>query len=105
MRKLLIISDLSYLQPLNESSPVVGGYVYAVTVTGTSANSGSATAVAGAVAIGDNTYTNTVANTTVKNWGSAESTRADAQAIAYGNTGNQTAKSWSKSTSIYYNGS
>lgn len=100
VRNLLIISDLSYLQPINESSVVYGGNIYAGTVTTTTTGLGSATAGAGAVAIGETTHTNAQTKTNVKNLGSLASSRADATATAYAKTGNQTASSRSDSTSI-----
>lgn len=106
MKNLLIISDLSYLEPINESSIVLGGgNVYADTFATTTAGSGSAIAVAGGLAIGDETYTNTTANTTVKDLGSLEYSRAKATATAYAKTGNQTASSTIRSTSISFFGS
>jgi hypothetical protein len=100
VRNFLIISDLSYLQSINESSIVYGGNVYAGTVTTTTTGLGYATAGAGAVAIGETTYTNTQSKTNVKNLGSLDYSRADATATAYAKTGNQTASSRSSSTSI-----
>jgi hypothetical protein len=103
VRNFLIISDLSYLQPINESSIVYGGNIYAGTVTTTTTSPGYATAGAGAVAIGETTYTNTQTKTNVKNLGSLDYSRADATATAYAKTGNQTASSQNSSTSISLN--
>ena len=106
MKKVLIISDLSYLQPIKESNLVIGGSnVYADTFATTTAGSGSAIAVAGGFAIGNDTYTNTRANTTVKDLGSLEYSKAKATATAYAKTGNQTASSTFRSTSISFLGS
>ncbi|GAX39887.1 hypothetical protein NIES4075_08490 [Tolypothrix sp. NIES-4075] len=100
VRNLLIISDLSYLQSIDESSIVYGGNVYAGTVTTTTTGLKYATADAGAVAIGETTYTNAQTKTNVQNLGSLDYSRADATATAYAKTGNQTALSRSSSTSI-----
>ena len=105
MKSSLIISELSYLEPINESSIVVGGKgVYADTYATTSAGPGYALAVVGALAIGDETYTSTAANTTVKDLGSLEFSRAKATGTAYATTGNQTASSTIRSTSISFFG-
>ncbi|AFZ10254.1 TonB-dependent receptor [Oscillatoria nigro-viridis PCC 7112] len=107
MKYCLIISDLSYLEPINESESTVvvgGGNVYADTFATTTAGPGYAVAVAGGVAIGNQTYTNTVTNTTVKDFGSLEYSRANATATAYARTGNQTASSTIRSTSISFFG-
>lgn len=105
MKSSLIISDLSYLEPINESNIVVGGgNVYAGTFATTSAGHGYAIAVVGASAIGNNTYTNTTANTTVKDLGSLEFSIAKATGTAYATTGNQTASSTIRSTSISFFG-
>jgi|JI7StandDraft_1071085.scaffolds.fasta_scaffold43095_2 hypothetical protein len=101
MKNCLIISDLSYLQPITESSIVVGGgKVYAGTDTITATGYGYALAGAGAVAIGETTYTNTQTKTNVQKLGFLSSSSADATAIAYARTGNQTASSQSSNTSI-----
>jgi hypothetical protein len=94
------ISDLSYLQPINESSIVVGGNIYAGTVTTTKTGVGYATSGAGAVAIGDTTYTNAQSKTNVQNLGSLASSKADAIGTAYARNENRTASSQSISTSI-----
>lgn len=99
VKNFLIISDLSHLQPINDSSIVVGG-VYAGTVTSTKTGRGYATAGAGAIAIGETSYTNTQTKATVRNKGSLDYSRADATAIAYARTGNQIASSRKSSTSI-----
>lgn len=99
MKNFLIISDLSHLQPIKDSSVVVGG-VYADTFTLTSTNPEFATADAGAVAIGETTYTNTQTKTTVTKRGIFDYLRADATAIAFAMTGNKIAISWMSSTSI-----
>ncbi|MFH7028979.1 MAG: TonB-dependent receptor [Heteroscytonema crispum UTEX LB 1556] len=99
MRNFLIISDLNYLHPINETSIVVGGNVYAGTVTATTASPGSATAVAGAGAIGETTYTDAQSKITVKHRGSLNDSRAEATAIAYARTGDETASSSSRSIS------
>lgn len=107
MKKVLIISDLTYLEPINESESTVvvgGGNVYADTFATTTAEPGYAIAVAGAVATGNDTYTNTAANTTVKDLGSLEYSRAKATGTAYAKTGNQTASSTIRSTSISFFG-
>ncbi|MEG4197526.1 TonB-dependent receptor [Microcoleus sp. Pol12A5] len=105
MKNVLIISDLSYLEPIDESSVVVGGgNVYAGTYATTSAGPGYALAVVGASAIGSDTYTSTGANTTVKDFGSLEFSRAKATGTAYATTGNQTASSTIRSTSISFFG-
>ncbi|MEG4272371.1 MULTISPECIES: TonB-dependent receptor [unclassified Microcoleus] len=107
MKYCLIISDLSYLEPINESEITVvvgGGNVYADTFATTAAGRGYAIAVAGGLAIGNQTYTNTVTNTTVKDLGNLEYSRAYATGTAYANTGNQTASSTIRSTSISFFG-
>lgn len=103
MKNALIISDLSYLEPIDESSIVVGGRnVSASTSASTSAGPGYAIAVVGAFATGDHTSTNTAANTTVQDFGSLQFSRAKATGTAYGTTGNQTASSTIRSTSISF---
>ncbi len=106
IKHCLIISDLSYLQPIKEESSIVvgGGNVYAGTFATTTVGFGSAIAVAGGLAIGDETYTSTVSNTTVKDWGSLEYSRAYATATAYARTGNETASSTFRSYSSSYFG-
>ncbi|MEA5572990.1 TonB-dependent receptor [Calothrix sp. UHCC 0171] len=99
MRNFLIISDLSYLQSINNSSLLVGG-AYAGAVTTTKTSQGFATAGAGAVAIGETTYTYTKTKATVKNRGSLDYSRADATALAYARTGNKIASSRDRNTSI-----
>jgi hypothetical protein len=100
MRNFLIISDLSYLQPINESAIVLGGKVYADTFAATTAERELATADAGAVARGDNTLASTQTSTTVGSRGRLDYSRANATAIAYARTGNQIASSRSSSSSI-----
>ncbi|HEY9865723.1 MAG TPA: hypothetical protein V6D21_16245 [Candidatus Obscuribacterales bacterium] len=101
MKNCLIISDLSYLQPITESSIVVGGgKVYAGTDTITATGYGYALAGAGAVAIGETTYTNTQTKTNVKKLGFLSSSDANASATAYAKTGKQTALSRSNNTSM-----
>ncbi|MGB8690922.1 MAG: TonB-dependent receptor [Microcoleus sp.] len=107
MKNSLIISELSYLEPIkeSESSVVVGGQgVYADTVATTTAGPGYAIAVVGAFATGNDTYTNTTANTTLKDLGSLEFSRAKATGTAYASTRNQTASSTIRSTSISFFG-
>jgi hypothetical protein len=105
MKNSLIISDLSYLEAIDESSIVVGGKgVYTDIYGTTSAGPGYAIAVVGAFATGNDTYTNTTANTTVKDFGSLEFSRAKATGTAYATTGNQTASSTIRSTSISFFG-
>jgi len=104
MRNVLIISDLSDLQPIIKSEILVGGSnVYAVTNTTTNTGVGYAVAVANAVAIGEMTYTNTNTKTEVKKVGSLNSSKSDATAIAYAKTGNKTVSSSSFDTSISLN--
>ncbi|WP_254173881.1 TonB-dependent receptor [Planktothrix pseudagardhii] len=104
MSSFLIISDLSYLQPITESNIVLGGgSVYASTNTITATGSGYAVAGAGAGAIGEITYTNTNTKTRVKTVGSLNYSKSDATAIAYAKTGNETASSSSFDTSILLN--
>lgn len=101
MKNLLIISDLSYLQPITESNIVVGGgNVYADTNTITAAGLGYAVAGAGAGALGQTTYTNAQTQTTVKNLSFLNYSKATATATAYAMTGNQTALSRSSDISI-----
>lgn len=107
MKYCLIISDFSYLNPINESESTVivgGGNVYADTFSTTKAEPGYAIAVAGGFAIGNQTYTNAVTNTTVKDLGCLEYSRAYATGTAYAKTGNQTASSTIRSTSISFFG-
>ncbi|MEG4625340.1 TonB-dependent receptor [Microcoleus sp. w1-18aA5] len=107
MKYCLIISDLSYLEPINESESTVvqgGSNVYADTFATTTAEPGYAIAVAGGLAIGNETYTNAVTNTTVKDLGSLEYSRANSTARAYARTGNQSASSTIRSTSISFFG-
>lgn len=101
MSSFLIISDLSYLQPLTESNIVVGGgRVSASTNTITAAGLGYAVAGAGAGAIGQTTYTNAQTQTTVKSLSFLNYSKATGIATAYAQTGNQTASSRSSDTSI-----
>lgn len=104
VRNFLIISDLSYLQPIAESSVIMGG-VYAGTVTSTKTGRGYADADAGAVAVGETTYANAQTETTVRKTDSLDYSRANARSEAYARTGNQTAssRSSSSSTSFYLN--
>jgi hypothetical protein len=105
MKNALIISDLSYLEPIDERSIVVGGRnVSASTYGTTSAGPGYAIAVVGAFATGDNTSTNTGANTTVQDLGSLQFSRAKATGTAYATNGDQTASSTFRSTSISFFG-
>ncbi|MEG4028669.1 MULTISPECIES: TonB-dependent receptor [unclassified Microcoleus] len=105
MKYCLIISDLSYLEPIKESTVIVGGgNVYGDTFATTTAEPGYAIAVAGGFAIGNQTYTNTLTNTTVKDLGSLEYSRANATATAYARTGNQSASSTIRTTSISFFG-
>ncbi|MEG3848876.1 TonB-dependent receptor [Microcoleus sp. herbarium19] len=105
MKNVLIISDLSYLEPIKDSSIVVGGRnPYASTFATTTVGPGSAFAVAGALAIGDDTYTSTEANTTVKDLGSLEYSKAYATGTAYGKIGDEIASSTVRSYSGSYFG-
>ncbi|WP_201447865.1 TonB-dependent receptor [Calothrix sp. PCC 7507] len=81
---------------------MIGGRVYASTVAITSAGPGYAVAGAGAGANGQTTYTNAQTNTTVQDYGNIISSTSNAQATAYGRTGNQIARSSSDSTSIWF---
>ncbi|MFB2933951.1 TonB-dependent receptor [Aerosakkonemataceae cyanobacterium BLCC-F154] len=101
MKSSLIISDLSYLQPINEHSVVVGsGKVYANTDTLADTSYEYALGGAGAVAIGDSTYTNTKTKAQVKKVGYLSSSTADATAKAYASSDYQTASSFSNDSSI-----
>lgn len=105
MPNVLIISDLSYLEPIDESSIVAGGRKVSASTYGTTeAGPGYAIAVVGAFATGHDTYTNTTANTTVKDLGSLEFSRAKATGTAYATNGGQTASSTFRSTSISFFG-
>ncbi|BAZ15620.1 hypothetical protein NIES4071_74920 [Calothrix sp. NIES-4071] len=97
----LTISDLSYLQDINESSAVEGGNTNAVTATVTSSGPGYAIAGASSFASGQATYAGTQTNTNVQNIGLFKSSTADATARAFAQTGNQIAISSSSSTSIW----
>lgn len=101
MKNCLVISDLSFLQDIDNSN-ITGGYVSAYGFTSTRADPGSADATAGAFASGDNTYTNTKAKTRVKKTGYLDYSNAEASAVSYASSDNQSAfyKSYSGSTSI-----
>lgn len=100
MKGALIISDLSYLQPIVKNLPIIGGKVYAHTVA--TAITGFEYAVAGAngTAIGETTYTQTQAKTNVNKLGLLSSSTADAAATAYAQTGNKKAFYSSRNNSI-----
>ena len=104
MKNCLVISDLSYLQDINDSA-ITGGYVSANGFTSTQTDLWSAEAVAGAFAVGDRTYTKTKTNAVTKNFGSVNYSSANATAMSYAYSDNQTASYWSSdsSTSIELN--
>lgn len=97
----MIIADLNYLDPIDESCLAIGGEVYADAFTTTTTGLGYAAADADAIAIGDNTYTNTQINVEVKQRGSLFSSTAEGKATAYAKTGSKIAVSSSRNTSIF----
>ena len=99
MKNCLVISDLSYLQNINETI-LTGGYVSARGFTFSDTNSGSANAGAGASASGDSTYTNTRTGTVVKNLGFVDYSSAIATAEAYAHSQDRTASYLSSNSSI-----
>lgn len=99
MNNCLVISDLSYLHDVNDSA-ITGGYVSANGFTSTKTDPWSAEATAGAFAVGDRTYTQTKTNAVTKNIGSINYSSANATAMSYAYSDNQTATYWSSSSSI-----
>ena len=99
MKNCLVISDLNYIEKIDDST-IMGGYVWAQGFTSTQTDIGSAEAVAGAFAIGDRSYTETNTNAVTKDIGSVNYSSANATAMSYARSGNQTASYWSSSSSI-----
>lgn len=101
-RSHLSISDLNYLHWLNYHPTVVGGTVLASTYTTTTTGIGYATADAGTLAIGETTYSDALAKTSLEKFGIVTLSSAEAKATAYARTRSETALSQSSFTSILF---
>lgn len=99
MNNCLVISDLNYLQDI-EDNALIGGYVSANGYTYTEAGSSFTNAMAGASAVGELTFTSTLAITEVKKigWGNFSSATASSQAYAYSSNQFASFSSYSSST-------
>jgi hypothetical protein len=100
MSNRLIISELSYLEDITRETSVIAGYAFVNTFTTTGTGFSGANAVA--LALGAQTSTNTQTFAKVQSYGNFSFSYADATASAFAQTGYNSDRAWSSSTSLSF---